>query len=113
MNSLTKPDAVVVLTTIASAEAAHILVRGLLERRIIACATILPAAQSLYWWQGKIADEQETVILIKTRESLVGELQAAFTELHPYAVPELLALTVTVGSRRYLDWLEFETALAD
>ena len=107
---MNKTDAVVVLTTVASTEDAYSLVRALLERRIIACGTILPAARSLYRWHDEIADEQEIVILIKTRESLVGELQEAFNEMHPYEMPELLALPVTAGSRGYLDWLELETS---
>ena len=108
---MTKTDAIVVLTTVASTDDAHTLVRGLLDRRIIACGTILPAARSLYRWEGEIVDEGEIVVLIKTRESLVDELQEAFTEMHPYAVPELLALRVTAGLRKYLDWLEVETAV--
>ncbi|MBC7790661.1 MAG: divalent-cation tolerance protein CutA [Anaerolineae bacterium] len=107
---MTETEAVVVLTTVASPDDAHSLVRGLLERRLIACGTILPSARSLYRWEGKILDEQETVILVKTREALVGELKEAFAEMHPYQVPELLALPVTAGMKKYLDWLQLETA---
>lgn len=105
-------DAIVVLTTLASAEEAVALVRALLERRLIACGTVLPAARSLYRWQGKIADEGEAVVLLKTGASRLDSLQLAFAELHPYKVPELLALPVSAGSPKYLEWISGETTLA-
>jgi len=105
-------EAITVLTTVTSQDEAVSLVRALLERRLIACGTFLPGARSLYRWEGKIADEQEVLVVLKTRSARLRELQAAFDELHPYKVPELLALPVTTGNRRYLAWIERETALA-
>lgn len=100
----------VVLTTVATAEEAERLVRALLERRLIACGTILPPARSLYRWNDAIADETEHVVLLKTREGRMDALEAAFGELHPYKVPELLALPASHGLRRYVDWIAGETA---
>lgn len=105
-------DAIVVLTTVASEEEAARLVRTLLERRLVACGTLFPAARSMYRWQGKVADEREVVVLLKTRSARLESLQAAFAELHPYKVPELLALSVTAGLPKYLDWINSETTLA-
>jgi periplasmic divalent cation tolerance protein len=105
-------DALVVLTTLASDEEALRLVRVLLDRRLIACGTILAGGRSLYRWQGKIADEREVVVLLKTRSARLEALKAAFSELHPYKVPELLALSVEAGLDRYLDWINGETTLA-
>jgi periplasmic divalent cation tolerance protein len=102
-------DAVVVLTTLASADDAVALVRALLDRRLVACGTVLPAGRSLYRWQGKIADEQEVVVVLKTTEARVPALESAFEQLHPYRVPELLALPVTAGLGRYLGWIATET----
>ena len=102
-------DAVVVLTTLASEEEAVPLVRALLERRLVACGTILPAARSLYRWEGNVADEREAVVLLKTERAHLAALEAAFGELHPYKVPELLALPVHHGLARYLDWIGAET----
>ena len=102
----------VVLTTFASPEEAHQFVRTLLERRLIACGTLLPGAKSLYRWQGKIAEEQEVVVLLKTRSARLETLRDAFTELHPYKVPELLALPVEAGLEQYLQWINGETTLA-
>lgn len=105
-------DAIIVMTTLSSADDAVKLVRALLERRLIACGTVLPGARSLYRWQGKIADEQEAVVLLKTRSARLETLQMAFDELHPYKVPELLAVSVTAGNAKYLEWINAETTLA-
>jgi len=105
-------DAVVLLTTVATADEGATLVRALLDRRLIACGTLLPAARSLYRWEGKIADEQETVILLKTRSAVVHAIEAAFAELHPYKVPELLALEVRWGLEKYVQWINDETSVA-
>ncbi len=104
-------DAVVVLTTIASSDEAVTLIRELLDRRLIACGTVLPSSRSLYRWEGKIADETEAVLLLKTRSGCVEGLRRAFAELHPYKVPELLAIPVTGGLERYLGWINSETSL--
>ena len=93
-------DALVVLTTVASEDEAVRLVRALLDRR------------SLYRWQGKTADEREVVVMLKTRSGCVEALKTAFGELHPYKVPELLALPVESGTEKYLDWIAGETSLA-
>ena len=105
-------EAVVVLTTVATADEAVTLVRALLDRRLVACGTVMPGARSLYRWEGKVADEQEVVVLLKTRASRVESLRMAFGELHPYKVPELLALPVAAGADKYLGWIAAETALA-
>jgi periplasmic divalent cation tolerance protein len=105
-------DATVVLTTVASDEEAVKLVRALLDRRLIACGTLVPGARSLYRWQGKIADEREVLLLLKTRSARVEALQEAFNELHPYKVPELLVLSVDTGLEKYIEWINGETSLS-
>ena len=102
----------VVLTTVASDEEAVTFVRALLDRRLVACGTLMPGARSLYRWQGKVADEREVVIMLKTRSAQIDSPRAAFTELHPYKVPELLALPVEAGLEKYLEWINGETTLA-
>jgi periplasmic divalent cation tolerance protein len=104
-------DAVVVLTTITNNDEAVALVKELLDRRLIACGTIFSAARSLYRWEGKVADETEAMLMLKTRSGCVEGLRRAFTELHPYKVPELLAIPVTGGLERYLGWINTETSL--
>src|SRR5688572_17897250 len=105
------PNAIVILTTVASVDEAVTLIRALLERRLIACGNILPGVRSIYRWEGKVADEQEVIVLLKTRASRVEALEMAFGELHPYKLPELLALPVSAGLHKYLEWIDDETSL--
>jgi periplasmic divalent cation tolerance protein len=105
-------DFLVVLTTVASAEEAVKLVRALLDRRLIACGNVLPGVRSLYRWEGKVADEQEVIVILKTKTARLEAIELAFSELHPYKVPELLALPVAAGLHRYLEWIDDETSLA-
>jgi periplasmic divalent cation tolerance protein len=105
-------DAIVVLTTVASDAEAVKFVRELLDRRLIACGTLVPGARSIYRWQGKIADESEVLLLLKTRSARVEALQEAFSELHPYKVPEFLVLSVDTGLEKYLEWINGETSLS-
>ena len=105
-------DALVVMTTVASADEAVTLIKALLERRLIACGTLMPGARSLYRWEGKLADESEVVVLLKTRSARLDALEVAFSQLHPYKLPELLALPVVGGLARYLEWINDETTLA-
>ena len=105
-------DAIVVMTTLANTDDAVKLVQTLLERRLVACGSVLPGVRSLYRWQGKVADEQEVVVLLKTRSARLETLKLAFEELHPYKVPELLALPVSAGLAKYLGWIAEETSLS-
>lgn len=105
-------DASVVLTTVSTIDEAVNLVRELVERRLIACGTLVPGARSIYRWQGKIADESEVLVLLKTRSGRIEQLQTAFRELHPYKVPELLVLSVDTGLEKYIDWINGETSLS-
>ena len=105
-------DAIVVFTTVTAEDEAVTLVRALLERRLIACGTMLPGARSLYRYKDQISDEREVVIMLKTRAARLDGLRDAFATLHPYKVPELLALPVEGGLDKYLDWINGETALA-
>ncbi|HJU70035.1 MAG TPA: divalent-cation tolerance protein CutA [Gemmatimonadaceae bacterium] len=106
------PNAVVVLTTVASVDEAVALIRALLDRRLIACGNILPEVRSLYRWEGKVADEREVIVLLKTKGTRVEALEMAFGELHPYKLPELVALPVSAGLHKYLEWIDDETSLA-
>jgi len=99
------------MTTVANADEAARLVRELLERRLVACGTILPGARSLYRWDARIADESEVVVLLKTHRARLDAIEVAFGELHPYKLPELIALPVAAGLPKYLDWIADETAI--
>jgi len=100
------------LTTAPSAETAKRLVRTLVERRLIACGTVIPGALSTYWWQGAVTEEEEVVVVLKTTTARWAALVAALPALHPYEVPKLIALPVVGGYRPYLEWLRAETGAA-
>jgi periplasmic divalent cation tolerance protein len=100
----------VVLTTFATEEEAVRVVRALVEERLIACGNVLPGARSVYRWQGRIADELEVVVLMKTRKQDWAALLSRLHELHSYETPECLALRVAAGAPKYLEWLEAELA---
>jgi periplasmic divalent cation tolerance protein len=102
-------DAVLVLTTLPTADAAAALARTLLEERLAACANIVPGVRSIYRWQGKVEDQGEVLVLLKTRRQLFDLLRARILELHPYEVPEVLALPVESGHAAYLEWVARET----
>jgi periplasmic divalent cation tolerance protein len=103
-------SALVVLTTLSSEADARQLVSALLQARCIACGTLLPGARSLYRWEGEMKEETEVVVLLKTDASKWEALVAAIKKLHPYEVPELLALPVERGLDAYLSWLGSEVA---
>lgn len=96
----------VVLTTAASPEEAARLARALVEERLAACATLLPAAQSIYRWQGRIESAAETLLVLKTAGDKLPALEARLAELHSYQTPEFLVLAVESGSRAYIEWLQ-------
>jgi len=101
---------VIVLVTTPDAAVARRLARAALDRRLIACANILPRIESMYWWQGEIGVSREHLMMMKSRKPLLAALEALVRELHPYDTPEFLALPLTSGSRRYLDWFTAETS---
>lgn len=105
-------DAVVILTTVGTEEDAAKLIHALLERRLIACGTMLPKARSIYRWEDKIADEIEVTLILKTRSACLDALEQSFETLHPYKLPELLVLPVAAGLPKYLSWIADETGLA-
>ena len=100
----------VVLVTAPHDQAAP-LARTLVEERLAACVNILAGVRSIYRWQGKLSDDDECLLVIKTRRESMELLTKRICALHPYEVPEVLALAVDseVGNPRYLEWLLAET----
>jgi len=96
---------VVIMTTSNKEEAAKI-VRSLLKERLIACANIVGPVSSLFWWQGKIDEENEFLVFMKSHKSLFERLSERVTEIHSYEVPEIIALPIIAGSPPYLKWLK-------
>ncbi len=102
-------DAVMVFTMLETPDAARLLVERLVEQRIVACGTIVPAATSVYRWEGTITTASEALVLLKTTRDRWPALRAAVDRHHPYRVPELLAVPVVHGLPAYLAWVAAET----
>ena len=98
-----------VLTTLPNSDAAVELARTIVGERLAACANLLPAVRSVYRWEGKVQDENEVLVLFKTRQEHFERLKQRLLELHPYEVPEVLAIPVEQGYHPYLEWLAKET----
>ena len=93
------------MTTTETEEEARRIARALVERRLAGCVQVLGPITSTYRWEGEVETAQEWLCLIKSRRDLYPELETAIRELHAYEVPEILALPVVEGDRRYLEWL--------
>ena len=100
------PPARLVLTTTANPDEATRLARALVEERLAACATLIPAVQSIYRWQGEVESSTETLLLLKTGPDQLAALEGRLHELHSYQTPEFLVLAVDAASQPYLDWLQ-------
>jgi periplasmic divalent cation tolerance protein len=103
MNSL------LVLTNVPDAACAEQLAHALVEAGAAACVNVLPAARSVYRWQGAVETAVELPLLIKTTGAAYPRVEALIRELHPYDLPEIIALPITRGLPDYLAWLATET----
>ena len=95
----------IVLTTAANSEEATRLGHALVEEKLVACATLIPAIESIYRWKGKIESSVESMLLLKTHATQLTALEARLHELHSYETPEFLVLPVEAGSHAYLEWI--------
>jgi periplasmic divalent cation tolerance protein len=96
---------IVVLVTAPSADGAATIARTLVEEHLAACVNIVPGIRSIYRWEGQVAEDPEWLLVIKTECRRFGELEARVRALHPYSVPEVIAVEIVEGSKPYLDWL--------
>ncbi|MCX7556396.1 divalent-cation tolerance protein CutA [Xanthomonadaceae bacterium JHOS43] len=102
-----------VLCACPTREHAQTIARSLVEHHLAACVNLLPAVQSIYRWQGGIETAEETLLLIKTRAERLEELKVHVLMLHPYELPEIIAVTIDSGLDRYLQWIGDETRATD
>jgi periplasmic divalent cation tolerance protein len=99
-------DKILVLVTCGNAREAEEIARSLVERRLAACVNLLPGLTSWYWWENKLTQDQEMLLIIKSSRAVFGELEKEVLRLHSYAVPEVLALPIVEGSANYLSWID-------
>ncbi|SNZ08186.1 divalent cation tolerance protein [Persephonella hydrogeniphila] len=97
---------IVVLVTTPDKETAERLALGLIENKLAACVNISEQVSSVYFWQGNIENEKESLMIIKSREDLFEDLEQFIRKNHPYTVPEIIALPIIKGSSAYLNWID-------
>lgn len=102
-------DIRLVFCTIDSLDKAKKIAHKIVEEKLAACVNILPKAVSIYSWKDNIAEDEEFVMLIKTKEGLIPELQSRIKALHPYEVPEFISVEVKEGLEDYIDWIYAST----
>lgn len=102
-------NAILVLCTCPDNTAAERIASALVEEQLAACVNRLPGIASTYRWQGKICRDTEQLLLIKTTRARFETLRARILALHPYELPEVIAVDIAAGHLRYLDWIEAST----
>lgn len=107
---MTAEGTLVVLSTVPSTEEGLSIGRRLVEERLAACVNVLPGARSVFFWEGRVQEADEAVLLIKTRPERYPALERRILALHSYSTPEVLALPVAAGSPAYTAWVRESVA---
>ena len=102
-------DFAVVMVTAPDMDLARRLAKAGLEAKLAACANIVPAIESHYWWEGKLESSKEALVIFKTRQEMLPKLEQIVRDVHSYDTPEFVALPLIAGSRKYLAWIENNT----
>ena len=98
-------EAIVVLVTVPTPEAGGRIARALVEERLAACVNLVPGLASTFRWEGAVQTEAEALLIVKTQRPLFEALASRIRSLHPYTVPEIIALPLMAGHQPYLDWV--------
>lgn len=107
---MSRSDAVhVILITAPDADTAASLARALIDEQLAACVNVVPGVRSFYRWEGRVEDDAEVLLIVKTSADRTAALADRVKALHPYDVPEVVALDVAEGSADYLDWVRAES----
>ncbi|MDP2912430.1 MAG: divalent-cation tolerance protein CutA [Candidatus Omnitrophota bacterium] len=97
---------IVILTTCASRKEAGKIAHALLAKRLIACANIIPGVESIFRWNGKLDEVKEALLILKTKRARFAAVKKEIGRIHSYEVPEIIALPIASGSKRYLQWID-------
>lgn len=108
--SVTKSEAIIVLVTVPGLREGSRISKEVLTSRLVACVNIIPVVQSLYRWKDKIVQEKEAMLVMKTTRSRYRKLEQKIKQLHPYEVPEIIAISMICGSSQYIEWVVSEVA---
>ncbi len=101
---------VVIYVTAESPEQAKKIAKTLVEERLAACVNVVERVHSVYWWEGRVQEAEEALLVVKSLKSLVDRVAERVKELHTYTVPEVVAVEVCGGNRDYLRWVSEECA---
>jgi len=101
---------VVVMVTVANQDEGVRIADHIVRSRLAACASMIPTVRSTYWWEGKMMNEEESLLLIKTTDDKFTFLEEAIRKIHSYKVPEIIAIPVSQGFLPYLEWVHRETS---
>ena len=104
-----KLEPIIVLVTCGSEEEALKIANTLVEDHLGACVNLVSPIRSIYRWEGKIWDEKEWLLVIKTQKQRFGEVEKKVKSLHSYSVPEIISLPIIEGSSSYLNWIKENT----
>jgi periplasmic divalent cation tolerance protein len=100
-------EPIIVLITAPSNDVGKQIAKTLLEQKLAACVNIISPIDSIYTWEGKICNDEEVLLVVKSRAELFeNQLVPAVQAIHPYQVPEIIALPIKMGAKSYLDWIE-------
>lgn len=101
---------VIVMVTVASQDEAVKIADQVVRARLAACASTIPTVHSTYWWEGKVMNEEESLLLIKTTSDKFHSLEETIRKIHSYKVPEIIEIQVSKGFPPYLEWVYRETS---
>ncbi|MGQ9720365.1 MAG: divalent-cation tolerance protein CutA [Candidatus Jordarchaeum sp.] len=101
---------IIVFVTAANSSEAKSIAFELLSSKLAACVNIVPMIKSIYWWQGKIEEGEESLLIIKSEEDFLEKIVGKVKSIHSYEVPEIIAIRVIGGSKEYLNWIKLMLA---
>ena len=102
-------DLYVVLVTCGSLKEAEKIGQTLVKDRLAACVNVIPKVKSFFFWERKLSEEIESLLIVKTGKNLFPKLALRVKQLHSYQVPEIIGLPIVAGEKKYLDWMKKET----
>lgn len=102
-------DFIIVLITSPSEQVGERIAQVLLKDKLAACVNIIPNIKSIYAWKGEVQNDEEVLLVVKSRAELFDHLVPAVKAIHPYEIPEIIAFPLILGSQDYLDWITNET----
>ncbi len=99
-------DKIVIFVTASSQNEAYDIGKALIERRLAACCNIIPGVQSIYWWDGKVTEDPEILLMIKTKKIAEEKVFETIKSIHSYDLPEMISIPMQGGYRKYFDWID-------